>query len=86
MGRSENDLSDLTRNSKDGSHEILINKIGTHLKNISSQDARNFNNNIGQLKKLRRKADYENSQVDLDISSNSIFLSKATLLILKKCL
>ena len=46
-------------------------------------DNRIFNNNIGVLKKLRKKADYENVGIDFVISSSSIDLSKQTTNILK---
>ena len=76
---------DLVKSKEEGSHEALINCIGGFLKE-KSFDLRGFNNSIGQLKKLRHKADYKNEEIDSTISNNSIQLSKSTLLILKKCL
>lgn len=84
MGKDEIELATLTRNSIDGSHEVLINQIGVFLKN-NGCNSRDFNNQIGQLKKLRRKADYENFQIDSSISANSLSLSKSLLNILKNC-
>src|SRR5690606_28722094 len=57
MGKSLQELGVLTRNSRDGSHEVLINQIKMFLKSLSLDD-RSFNNSITQLKKLRIKADY----------------------------
>jgi len=83
MGKSLQELGVLTRNSRDGSHEVLINQIKMFLKSLSLDD-RSFNNSITQLKKLRIKADYDDVSIDSSISSNSISLSKSTQTILKK--
>lgn len=84
MGKSELDLSNLIRNSTEGSHEVLINQIGVFLKNKGC-DFRDFNNKIGQLKKLRRRADYEDFQIDSMNSGHSLTLSKILLKVLKNC-
>jgi len=86
MGKTEEDLKTANNNTTEGSHEVLINKIIAYLKNSTSADSRTFQSNIGQLKKLRKKADYESVQIDISISKDSIDLSKATSGILKKCL
>jgi uncharacterized protein (UPF0332 family) len=85
MGKTFDELSVLTKNSKEGSHELLINKVKTFLRSESLDD-RAFNNSILQLKKLRVKADYEDEQIDSTISHNSISLSNATIKILNKTL
>ncbi len=78
MGKDENELRKLSKNSSDkGSHEVLINEIVRFLASKGA-NSRDFNNKIGILKKLRRKADYENIQIDFELSSNSIVLSKET--------
>lgn len=86
MGKTEEDLKTANNNTTEGSHEVLINKIIAYLKNCTSADSRTFQSNIGQLKKLRKKADYESVQIDISVSKDSIDLSKATSGILKKCL
>jgi uncharacterized protein (UPF0332 family) len=86
MGKTEEDLKTANNNTTEGSHEVLINKIIAYLKNSTSADSRTFQSNIGQLKKLRKKADYESVQIDVSVSKDSIDLSKATSGILKKCL
>lgn len=83
LGKTENDLAN-AKIFNEGSHEVMINQIGLHIKS-KAENFRDFNNNIGQLKKLRKKADYKNEQIDSSFSKSSIDLSKATLSILKKC-
>jgi hypothetical protein len=85
MNKTENDLATLTRNSPEGSHEVLINQIIKHLKS-KNQDTRSFNTEIVSLKKLRHKSDYDNVEVGPEISSDAIKLSKSSLVFLKKCL
>lgn len=85
MNKTENDLALLTRNTTEGSHEVLINQITKHIK-AKNQDARSFNNEIVSLKKLRHKSDYDNIEIGSDISTNAIKLSKSSLIVLKKCL
>ena len=85
MSKTDAELRLLTSSTKEGSHEVLINQLYFYIKS-RSQDFREFNNTIGQLKKLRRKADYEDVQIDFSKSKNSIDLSKSTLSILRKCL
>ncbi len=85
MNKTENDLTVLTRNTKEGSHEVLINQIIKHLK-TKNQDTRSFNTEIVSLKKLRHKSDYDNVEIGSEISGNAIKLSKSSLIVLKKCL
>jgi hypothetical protein len=83
MGKNETDLRNLSKGRPDkGSHEVLINEIVKWLADKGA-NGRDFNNKIGILKKLRKRADYENVQIDSAISSNSISLCKETRLILK---
>jgi uncharacterized protein (UPF0332 family) len=94
MDKSENDLELLiesinrTSKKKKGSHEILINQIGSYIKecpmNSALSDSRDFNNNVLQLKKLRTEADYKDSFFSPSNSSNSIMLAEKVLPILKK--
>ena len=71
-----------------GSHEFLINQITIYIKNSNKKDCRkhsfDFNNNIVQLKKLRRIADYEDSLFDSSKSSSALSLSTDIIPILKK--
>ena len=85
MNKTENDLALLTRNTTEGSHEVLINQIIKHIK-AKNQDARSFNTEIVSLKKLRHKSDYDNIEIGSEISANAIKLSKSSLVVLKKCL
>jgi len=85
MCKTEDDMVMLNRKSKEGSHEVLINQLRIHL-NSCSLNARDFNNTIGQLKKLRVEADYKDIEIDIAKSEKSIALSKMTLNILRKCL
>lgn len=85
MNKTDADLASLTRNTLEGSHEVLINQIIKHLK-TKNQDTRSFNTEIVSLKKLRHKSDYDNVEIGSEISSNAIKLSKSSLIVLKKCL
>jgi uncharacterized protein (UPF0332 family) len=85
MNKTENDLVLLTRNSTEGSHEVLINQIVKYLR-TKNQDVRIFNTEIVSLKKLRHKSDYNNVEIGSEISANAIKLSKSSLVVLKKCL
>lgn len=85
MGKSENDLIDLNNKSKQGSHELLINQIKVFIQSKSQND-RDFNKNILQLKRLRVDADYNEVLIDSMKSNLSITLSKSSLDILKKCI
>lgn len=85
MNKTDTDLATLTRNTIEGSHEVLINQITIYLK-TKKQDARTFNNEIVSLKKLRHKSDYDNVEIGSEISANAIKLSKSSLVVLKKCL
>lgn len=85
MNKTDNDLELLTKNTKEGSHEILINQIIKYL-NTKNQDTRTFRTEIVSLKKLRHKSDYDNVEIGSEISANAIKLSRSSLVVLKKCL
>ncbi len=84
MKKKQEDLINIQGKSKGGSHEILINQVGSYLKE-KNLDARNFNIGILQLKKMRVSADYLNELVDCIKSQTSLSLSSETLKILNTC-
>jgi hypothetical protein len=91
LQKTEQELVNLGNNKPTmGSHEILINEIGTFIKKSNAKnfldDFRVYNNNILQLKKLRIKADYEDTIFDAKDSSDSLDLSNKIILILNKYL
>lgn len=59
---------------QNSTHEFLINTTTEFLK-AKSQDWRSFLSQIGQLKKLRNIADYDNVQIDSTKGSTSLALS-----------
>lgn len=85
MRRTEFDLSSQNGNSyRIGSHNFLINEIYYHIKiNCNNYDYRTLYTSILSLKKLRVKADYENSSFDYDDSRKSKILCHTILSILK---
>lgn len=85
MGKSEQELRVLNNSSNQGSHEVLINQIKSFIQSKSQND-RDFNRDILQLKRLRVNADYDEISIDYTKSNQSIGLSKVTLSILKKCI
>jgi len=90
MSKTESELKILIDSFKSnkaaekGSHIVLINEIGKHIKLNNSDDFRVFNNNIGQLKKLRHSADYDEVGFSYNESQQSIELSKLIRPVLKK--
>jgi hypothetical protein len=91
QGKTELELETLGKSKpRLGSHEVLINEIGTFIKNSGSKnfidDFRVYNNNILQLKKLRTKADYEDTIFDSTSSSKSLTLSNEIIPVLSKYL
>lgn len=89
MGKTEADLDALCKAKfREGSHEVLINEIVKFVKNstiVNNQsDSRVLNSNLGQLKKLRTKADYEDKNFDSASSSSALSLSNDIIPILKK--
>ncbi|MBN2764907.1 MAG: hypothetical protein JXR27_00935 [Paludibacteraceae bacterium] len=91
QGKTDLELETLGRSKpRTGSHEVLINEIGAFIKNSGSknfiEDFRVYNNNILQLKRLRTKADYEDTLFDSSSSSKSLTLSNEILPVLTKYL
>ena len=91
QGKTEFELETLGRSKpRMGSHEVLINEIGTFIKNSDSKniinDFRVYNNNILQLKRLRTKADYEDTVFDYTNSSKSLSLSNEIIPVLNRYL
>jgi hypothetical protein len=82
LNKTETEIASDVRNSGEGSHEIMINTINSHLRS-NNKDWKTFNSGINQLKRLRVNADYENIQIDSTIGNNSIILSDAVLKHLK---
>lgn len=85
MRRTEQELSSQKGNNyRIGSHNFLINEIYNHIKlNCKNCDYRTFYTSIISLKKLRVKADYENSLFDYDDSRKSKILCNTIISILK---
>lgn len=91
QGKTDLELEQLGRTKpRMGSHEVLINEIGTFIKSSGSKnfidDFRVYNNNILQLKKLRTRADYEDTIFDSTSSSKSLTLSNEIIPVLSKYL
>ncbi|MEA4968076.1 MAG: HEPN domain-containing protein [Bacteroidaceae bacterium] len=90
LGKTESELKQLIASFKDnkavekGSHDVLINQITTHIKLNNEGDFRVFNNNIGQLKRLRHSADYDDVGFSFQESEKSIYLSKLIRPVLKR--
>jgi uncharacterized protein (UPF0332 family) len=88
MQKTQQQLDALCSSENTGSHEILINEIRNYIKNSGKIDCNkhmsDYYRQIGQLKKLRVKADYSDDIFDFTSSSNAINLSAAIIPILKK--
>lgn len=85
LDHSFSDLAQLTGAGR-GVHEVLNNKIALFIKEtqpIGSSDFREFQSKIGQLKKLRTKADYEDEDFLSNDSAKALALSAAIIKILK---
>lgn len=89
MEKTEADLIALCKTKfREGSHEVLINEIVKFIKSSDTAnnqvDSRVLNSSLGQLKKLRRSADYEDKNFDYASCSNALSLSNDIIPILKK--
>jgi len=90
LNKTESDLKLLIATFKSnkavdkGSHDVLINEIGKHIKSNNFDDFRVFNSNICQLKKLRNSADYDENGFSYSDSQNSLELTKLIRPVLKK--
>ena len=83
MGKSEDTLASNTSQATMGSHEYLLNEVVNYI-NSKKGDTRYLRNNIPQLKKLRRQADYDDTTIDYVTSKRVIDLSQELLIILRK--
>ena len=83
MGKTELELYALTRNSTEGSHDVLINQIERYMR---GKALRLFRANIIQLKRVRMEADYQEARIDSRKSNDCIQLSKTISNELKKCI
>ena len=88
MGKTENELENEVKKSKEKSHGYLINKTVSFIANSGRKDcqnhARDIGNKIPQLKKLRVDADYTDDVFDSLKSSKSINLSNDIIPFFKK--
>lgn len=89
MGKTEADLNQERHATNNGTHNVLINKIGQFIKNNTAnqntnKDFQDFYSKITQLKKLRVDADYKDDGFDITKSNKSITLAKDLLPILKR--
>lgn len=79
---SESSLVATATIERQGSHEVMINKMAETLR-LKGKDWKEFNTSINQLKKLRIKADYENEQILISESQKAALLSTDILKILR---
>ena len=88
MNKTQAELDVLNHQKREGSHEVLINEILKFIKNSEKinrhDDFRALNTDILLLKKLRTKADYDDSDFDSSNSAKAISLSDEIMPLLKK--
>ena len=88
MGKTQQELDNLCSFSFYGSHEVLINEIGKHIRNSGKRycinQSRDFKAKILQLKTLRIRADYADITFDSSNSRTAIELSDYIIPILKQ--
>jgi uncharacterized protein (UPF0332 family) len=85
LNKTEDQLRQIIESTKkNGSHQVLINLISDYIKSNNHDDWRVINSYIGQLKRLRVSADYENTDFTHELSAKSIELAKKIRPILKK--
>ena len=88
MGKTQQELDRISSLSLYGSHEVLINEIGKHIKNSGKRNClnqgRDFKTKILQLKTLRIRADYADASFDSTSSQTAIALSDLIIPILKQ--
>lgn len=70
LQKTEMDLTALQRSTNSGSHEVAISEVYKSFGSNKSE-ARIFNTNIGQLKKLRVDSDYKDIEVHSNVSNNA---------------
>lgn len=89
LGHTEFDLHTTPEGNYlgEGDHKLMINKLGIILLGSNDRNAKDlfkvFNDKIGQLKKLRLKADYKDEDILNKDCSNAIDLAEAIIPILK---
>jgi hypothetical protein len=78
MHRTQEDLEQLCKEKKNGTHQVLINQIGVFILNSKKQgctfEKKVFNKKILQLKDLRADADYEDAPFESEKSDAAIKL------------
>ncbi|GHS85574.1 hypothetical protein FACS1894201_05440 [Bacteroidia bacterium] len=88
MKKTQKELDILCSIGKTGSHEMLINEVGKFIRDSKKIDCINHKRDyyyfIGQLKRLRVKADYDDELFDSSASKRAIDLSNTIIPILKK--
>jgi hypothetical protein len=88
MRKTWEELDTMCSVGRIGSHEVLINEIGKHIKNSGRRDCfnqgRDFKTKISQLKSLRVRADYDDASFDSSNSQIARDLSNSIILILKQ--
>jgi len=84
LGNTEVELESQCSIAKTGSHKVLINNIGSYIKEKNTEDFRKFNPKISQLKRLRIDSDYKDILCDSSMSAKSMHLSNEIIPILKK--
>jgi uncharacterized protein (UPF0332 family) len=72
-----------TSSLKIGTHEYVINKLGTEIRNCSKEAYLTFTNNIKELKRFRVESDYNNIIVTDEQSIKSLRLSTELVQLLK---
>ena len=86
FNRTEEELqAQISQNGAKASHEYLINQIVPLVTDSRDRrSARDFSNDLLQLKILRTKADYSDCTIDREIAEKAIRLMSKILLILKR--
>jgi uncharacterized protein (UPF0332 family) len=80
-GISQDQLATSIQNEPTGSHNYMLNQVAIRISEKNNK--RKFNELIGQLKRLRVKADYEDCMMYINDSQNAINLSNEIVVILK---
>jgi hypothetical protein len=83
LGQTEQSLKNESDRSELGSHEFMISTITKAIRSKSG-NMRVFNNEINQLKKLRRDSDYREIQISFDQGSQALKKAKEIQSILKE--
>ena len=81
LGKTEKQIDKESYEAKDSSHNWLKGQI---VRNLRKKDVREFNNTLGNVKKLRVIADYKNIKIINENASEALGYSKKINEILKK--